>query len=68
MLFPLHEVLSPLIRPLNLTEKEIDDIVEFLKTLTGSNLDELILDAHAAPIGELSLDDPNWIHKNKPKY
>jgi len=63
-----NEVLSPLIRPLNLTEKEIDDIVEFLKTLTGSNLDELILDAHAAPIGELSLDDPNWFHKNKPKY
>ena len=63
-----NEVLSPLIRPLNFTEEEIDNIVEFLKTLTGSNFDELILDAHAAPIGEVSLQDPNWFHENKLKY
>ena len=63
-----NEVLSPLIRPLNLTEEEVDNIVEFLKTLTGSNFDELILDAHAAPIGDVSLEDPNWFHENKLKY
>ena len=63
-----NEVLSPLIRPLNLTEEEVDNIVEFLKTLTGSNFDELILDAHAAPIGDVSLQDPNWFHENKLKY
>ena len=63
-----NEVLSPLIMPLNLNEQEVNQIVEFLKTLTGSNFDELILDAHAAPIGEVSLDDPNWFHKNKLKY
>ena len=63
-----NEVLSPLIKPLNLTEKEVNNLVEFLKTLTGSNINELILDAHAAPIGDVSLDDPNWFHQNKLKY
>lgn len=63
-----NEVLSPLMFPLNLSEKEIDYLVEFLKTLTGSNVDELILDAKAAPIGEISLNDPNWFHENKPRY
>ena len=55
-------MLSPLMFPLNLSEKEVDYLVEFLKTLTGSNVDELILDAKAAPIGEISLNDPNWFH------
>ena len=36
--------------------------------LDFSNIDELILDAKAAPIGEISLSDPNWFHENKPKY
>ena len=63
-----NENLSPLMFPLNLSESEVDNIVEFLKTLTGSNVNELILDAKAAPIGEISLDDPNWFHENKPKY
>ena len=48
--------------------REVDYLVEFLKTLTGSNIDELILDARAAPIGDISLSDPNWFHENKPKY
>ena len=46
----------------------IEIFVEFLKTLTGSNVNELILDAKAAPIGEISLEDPNWFHDNKLKY
>ena len=63
-----NENISPLMFPLNLSEKEVDQIVEFLKTLTGANVDTLILDAKAAPIGEISLNDPNWFHENKPKY
>ena len=63
-----NEVLSPLIFPLNLSEKEVNQVVEFLKTLTGSNVDTLISDAHAAPIGDVSLEDPNWFHDNKLKY
>ena len=63
-----NDNISPLMFPLELSEKEVNQVVEFLKTLTGSNVNELILDAKAAPIGEISLDDPNWFHDNKPKY
>ena len=63
-----NEVLSPLMFPLNLSESEVESVVEFLKTLTGSNIDELILDADAAPIGDVSLEDPNWFHDNKLNY
>ena len=63
-----NEMHSPLMFPLNLTELEVDQLVEFMKTLTGSNINTLILDAKAAPVGEISLSDPNWFHENKPKY
>ena len=63
-----NENLSPLMFPLNLSETEVNQVVEFLKTLTGSNINQLILDAKAAPIGDISLNDPNWFHENKPKY
>ena len=63
-----NETISPLMMPLNLSKQEVDDVVEFLKTLTGSNMDTLVMDAFAAPIGEVSLQDPNWFHDNKLKY
>ena len=63
-----NDNISPLMFPLELSEREVDQVVEFLKTLTGSIVNELILDAKAAPIGEISLEDPNWFHENKPKY
>ena len=62
-----NEVLSPLIRPLGLTNEEIDDVVAFLESLTGSNVGTLVADAFAAPIGDISADDPNWAHENKIK-
>lgn len=43
------EVLDPLIRPLGLSDGEIDDLLSFLKSLTGSNIDALVSDAFAAP-------------------
>jgi cytochrome c peroxidase len=46
-----NEVLDPLIRPLGLSDTEISDLLAFLKSLTGSNVDALVSDAHAAPIG-----------------
>ncbi|MGI9223702.1 MAG: cytochrome-c peroxidase [Woeseiaceae bacterium] len=46
-----NEVLDPLISPLGLSDAEIDDLLAFLKSLTGSNVDALVSDAHAAPIG-----------------
>ena len=46
-----NEVLDPLITPLGLSDGEIDDLLAFLRSLTGSNVDALVADAHAAPIG-----------------
>ncbi len=46
-----NEVLDPLIAPLGLNDRDIDDLLAFLRSLTGSNADALVSDAHAAPIG-----------------
>lgn len=46
-----NEVLDPLIRPLGLSGTEIEDLLAFLRSLTGSNVGILVSDAHAAPIG-----------------
>ncbi len=62
-----NELLSPLIKPLDLSDQEIDDVIEFLKSLTGSNIGTLVADAFAAPIGNISKDDPNWAHDNQIK-
>ena len=63
-----NELLSPFIRPLGLTEQEKLDLEEFLLSLTGSNVPEIVADAFAAEIGELTKDDPNWTHENKLEY
>ena len=47
-----NENLDALIKPLNLSNAEIDGLTAFLTTLTGDNLEELVSDAFAAPIGE----------------
>jgi len=44
--------LDPFIRPLGLTAREMDNIVTFLKSLTGDNVEILVSDAFAAPIGD----------------
>lgn len=43
---------SPVIRPLDLTDEEIDELVAFLETLTGDNVAELISDAFSTPVGD----------------
>ena len=43
--------LDPRITPLGLSDKEFDDLLAFLQSLTGSNVDALVSDAHAAPRG-----------------
>ncbi len=60
-----NEILSPLIKPLELTEEEINEVVAFLESLTGDNVAAIVADAFAAPIGDIGLDDPNWTHDNK---
>lgn len=46
-----HEGLDPLVRPLGLDDRSIDDLVAFLASLTGDNLEELIQDARSQPVG-----------------
>jgi cytochrome c peroxidase len=60
-----NENLDPLIQPLNLSGQEITELVSFLNTLTGDNVDTLVSDAFAAPIGDLRKQDPDWTHDNK---
>ncbi len=57
-----NELLSPLITALNLSDQEIDQVVAFMLTLTGSNIQTIVADAFAAPIGDLRAEDPNWAH------
>lgn len=45
-----NENLDPLIKPLGLNEGEINALVAFLHTLTGDNVEVLVLDAFAAPV------------------
>jgi cytochrome c peroxidase len=47
-----NENLDPLIKPLGLNEADIDALVEFLHSLTGDNVETLVLDAYAAPVGD----------------
>jgi cytochrome c peroxidase len=47
-----NELLDPRIRPLQLTTAEMDDLVAFLESLTGDNVDVIIADAFAAPVGD----------------
>jgi len=46
-----NDDLDPRIKPLLLSEAELDNLLEFLQSLTGSNVDALVSDAFAAPIG-----------------
>jgi len=48
-----HEGLDPRIRPLGLDEREIQDLVAFLESLTGSHLDELVRDARSERVGNV---------------
>jgi cytochrome c peroxidase len=47
-----NENLDPLIRPLPLNDQEAAALVAFLKSVTGSNVGDLVGDAFAAPVGD----------------
>ncbi len=57
-----NEGLDSLIKPLQLTAQEKQDLVVFLQSLTGDNVDLLVADAFAAPVGDLKKGDPSWVH------
>jgi cytochrome c peroxidase len=47
-----NETLDPAVRPLGLSDAEVDDLVAFLEALGGSDVDTLVSDAFAAPVGD----------------
>ncbi len=47
-----NELLDPLVHPLHLSATEKRELVVFLESLTGSNVDTLVADAFAAPVGD----------------
>ena len=47
-----NENRSPLLKPLNLSDSELADLVSFLKALTGNNVKDLVSDGFAAPVGD----------------
>lgn len=49
-----NETLDPLIKPLSLTATEKNDLLAFLHSLTGSNVEALVADAYAASSNEAS--------------
>ncbi len=53
-----NENLDPLIRPLGLSEQEQQDLVAFLESLTSPNIEALIKDAEAAPVGDIGQAPP----------
>jgi cytochrome c peroxidase len=56
-----NPLLDPLIEPLHLTRRQKQDLVDFLESLTGGNVDALVADAFAAPVGDIKKGDPNWV-------
>ena len=57
-----NELLDPLMKPLNLAQQEKEDLVAFLESLTGSNVNMLVADAFEAPVGDIKKGDPSWVH------
>ncbi len=51
-----NELLDPLLRPLNLSDEESKQLLAFLTTLTGDNVDVLVADAFAVPVGNTGSD------------
>lgn len=51
-----NELLDPLLRPLGLTGEEARQLTSFLRALTGDNVDALVADAFAAPVGNRGSD------------
>ena len=47
-----NENIDPLMKPLALSSPETDDLLSFLESLTGDNVDTLVSDAFAAPVGD----------------
>lgn len=56
-----NPTLDPLMQKLDLNDREVEDLIAFLHTLTGDNVDALVADGFAAPVGDEKVDDPDWV-------
>ena len=63
-----NELLSPMIRKLNLSFLEKENLKLFLESLVGENINILIADAISVPVGDLTKDDPNWANDSDMGY
>ena len=63
-----NELLSPMIKKLNLSKTEKVNLKLFLESLVGENIDILIADALATPVGDLTENDPNWANEKDMGY
>ena len=63
-----NELLSPMIKKLNLTNDEKSNLRTFLESLIGENINILIADALSAPVGDLTKNDPNWANEKDMGY
>ena len=63
-----NELLSPMIRKLNLSSLEKENLKLFLESLVGENINILISDAISVPVGDLTKDDPNWANDSDMGY
>lgn len=55
-----NPVLSPLLKPLNLSPQEREDLTHFLGSLSSDSVAVLIRDAQSAPVGDVESDSPDW--------
>ena len=49
-----NQLLDPRVHPLGLSAGDVDNLVAFLMSLTGDDVDRLVADAFAVPIGDVS--------------
>ena len=63
-----NELLSPILKKLELSKDEKINLKYFLESLVGENIEILIADALAVPVGDLTKKDPNWANEKDMGY
>ena len=63
-----NELLSPILKKLELSKDEKKNLKYFLESLVGENIEILIADALAVPVGDLTKKDPNWANEKDMGY
>ena len=64
----VNELLSSMIRKVDSSSLEKENLKLFLESLVGENINILIADAISVPVGDLTKDDPNWANDTDMGY